>query len=115
MQHNCSEIKVAVQRIHPADIAGPHLETSASAPELDRQACAAMASNTPDWVKAPYLGKTLHDVSTPSAVLDLAKLEVNCQRMLDATERLGLEWRAHIKTHKVCLGSSCCAVFEPLC
>ena len=74
-----------------------------------------MASDTPESVKAPYLGKTLHDVSTPSAVLDLAKLEVNCQRMLEATHRLGLGWRAHIKTHKACLGFSRRIMFEPLC
>lgn len=46
------------------------------------------------------VGQTLHQVPTPSAVLDLAKLEVNCSRMLEAVHRLGLGWRAHIKTHK---------------
>lgn len=54
-----------------------------------------------DESRARYVGKTLHDVPTPSAVLDLAKLETNCQQMLDAVERLSLSWRAHIKTHKV--------------
>ncbi|KAK0631963.1 putative serine dehydratase domain-containing protein [Immersiella caudata] len=47
-----------------------------------------------------FVGQNLNNVPTPSIVLDLAKLEVNCKRMLDATERLGLLWRAHIKTHK---------------
>lgn len=49
------------------------------------------------------MGKTLHDhnVPTPSIVLDLAKLEVNCQRMKDAADKNGIGWRAHIKTHKV--------------
>jgi D-serine deaminase-like pyridoxal phosphate-dependent protein len=47
-----------------------------------------------------FVGQNLKDVPTPTIVLDLAKLEVNCERMLDATERLGLLWRAHIKTHK---------------
>jgi hypothetical protein len=37
----------------------------------------------------------------PVAVLDIAKLRVNCQRMIDATQRLGLLWRPHVKTHKV--------------
>jgi len=59
---------------------------------------AAMAE---DAIKQQLVGQTLHDVATPSVVLDLAKLEVNCERMLDATERLGLLWRAHIKSHKV--------------
>lgn len=49
------------------------------------------------------VGKTLHDVPAPSIVLDLAKLEVNCQRMIDAAEKNGIGWRAHIKTHKVSL------------
>ena len=54
-----------------------------------------------DELRAKFVGQTLQNVPTPFVVLDLAKLEVNCQRMLDATDRLGLLWRAHIKTHKV--------------
>ncbi|KAM7222876.1 D-serine dehydratase [Rhypophila decipiens] len=53
-----------------------------------------------DHLKAKLVGQTLQQVPSPCAVLDRAKLEVNCQRMLDATARLGLLWRAHIKTHK---------------
>ncbi|KAH7155801.1 putative serine dehydratase domain-containing protein [Dactylonectria estremocensis] len=41
-----------------------------------------------DELKAQFVGKTLHDVPTPSAVLDLAKVEVNCKRMLHATIEL---------------------------
>lgn len=37
----------------------------------------------------------------PAAILDVGKVRVNCQRMLDATQRLGLLWRPHVKTHKV--------------
>lgn len=49
-----------------------------------------------------YVGQTLQDVvPLPAAVLDLGKLELNCQRMIDATKRLGLLWRPHVKTHKV--------------
>jgi D-serine deaminase-like pyridoxal phosphate-dependent protein len=67
-----------------------------------------MAANLPapefkEQLRARFVGKTLAQVPTPSAVLDLAKLEVNCERMLDATERLGLLWRAHIKSHKASL------------
>ena len=54
-----------------------------------------------EQLRARFVGKTLSEVPTPSVVLDLAKLQVNCERMLDATERLGLLWRAHIKSHKV--------------
>ncbi|KAK1829492.1 putative serine dehydratase domain-containing protein [Podospora conica] len=53
-----------------------------------------------DDLKARFVGQSLHDVPVPSIVLDLAKVEVNCQRMLDAAQSLGLLFRAHIKTHK---------------
>lgn len=53
-------------------------------------------------LKERFVGKTLHNVPTPSIVLDLAKLEVNCRRMMDAASKNGIGWRAHIKTHKVC-------------
>lgn len=50
---------------------------------------------------AQYKGTKIQELSTPCAILDLAKLEVNCQRMLDTVRRLDLGWRPHIKTHKV--------------
>ncbi len=57
-------------------------------------------------LRQTFVGQTLLDVAPlPAAVLDLAKLEVNCQRMIDATRRLGLLWRPHVKTHKVALFS----------
>ncbi|KAK4128641.1 hypothetical protein N657DRAFT_660259 [Parathielavia appendiculata] len=64
-----------------------------------------MAATSPsarlkEQLRARFVGKTLYEVPTPSVVLDLAKLEINCQRMLKATQRLGLLWRAHIKSHK---------------
>lgn len=59
-------------------------------------------------LRARFVGKNLADVPTPSIVLDLAKVEANCKRMLEATDRLGLLWRAHIKSHKV-HESSCSA------
>ncbi|RYP61371.1 hypothetical protein DL771_010158 [Monosporascus sp. 5C6A] len=51
-------------------------------------------------LRARFVGKSLHEVGTPAVVLDLAKLEANCNLMLEAVERLGLGWRCHIKTHK---------------
>lgn len=54
-----------------------------------------------------FVGKNLHEVPTPSIVLDIARLEVNCQRMIDAAEKNGIGWRAHIKTHKVSLLCPC--------
>ncbi|KAI0178562.1 putative serine dehydratase domain-containing protein [Hypoxylon sp. FL1284] len=53
-----------------------------------------------DFLRAQFVGKDLRDVITPAVVLDLAKIEANCTLMLEATERLQLSWRAHIKTHK---------------
>ncbi|AEO70517.1 uncharacterized protein THITE_2056590 [Thermothielavioides terrestris NRRL 8126] len=61
----------------------------------------AAADALKEQLRGQFVGKTLHEVPTPSVVLDLAKLEVNCERMLEATERLGLLWRAHIKSHKI--------------
>lgn len=52
-------------------------------------------------LKERFVGKTLYEVPTPSIVLDLAKLEANCQRMIDTAASNGVGWRAHIKTHKV--------------
>lgn len=63
-----------------------------------------MASITPQTsLKERLVGKTLHEVPTPSIVLDLAKLEENCQRMMDTAAKNGIGWRAHIKTHKASL------------
>ncbi|RYO82299.1 hypothetical protein DL766_000676 [Monosporascus sp. MC13-8B] len=52
-------------------------------------------------LRGRFVGKSLHEVGTPAVVLDRAKLEANCNLMLEAVQRLGLGWRCHIKTHKV--------------
>lgn len=54
-----------------------------------------------DLLREKYVGKSLKDVETPAAVIDLSIVKKNCQKMLDAVEELGFGWRAHIKTHKV--------------
>lgn len=51
-------------------------------------------------LKQQYVGTSLKDAPVPSAVLDLAKVKRNCERMLDAVDKIGCGWRAHIKTHK---------------
>ncbi|KAH8811019.1 alanine racemase domain protein [Xylogone sp. PMI_703] len=51
-------------------------------------------------LSSAYVGKSIHNVPTPAAIIDLAVVKRNCQRMLDACESLQLEWRAHVKTHK---------------
>ncbi|KAG5941415.1 hypothetical protein E4U53_007407 [Claviceps sorghi] len=47
-----------------------------------------------------YLGKSLGDIPTPAAVINMAAVRRNCERMLQTCDRLGLGWRAHVKTHK---------------
>ncbi|KAG5920955.1 hypothetical protein E4U42_006019 [Claviceps africana] len=47
-----------------------------------------------------YLGQSLGDVPTPAAVINVAAVRRNCERMLQTCDRLGLGWRAHVKTHK---------------
>ena len=52
-------------------------------------------------LKKEFVGKSIKDVATPAAVLDLSKMKANCTRMLEASAKLDFGWRAHIKTHKV--------------
>ncbi|KAJ6439795.1 alanine racemase domain-containingprotein [Purpureocillium lavendulum] len=47
-----------------------------------------------------YVGKSIRDVPTPAAVLNVSAARRNCDRMLQACEQLNLGWRAHVKTHK---------------
>lgn len=58
-----------------------------------------------DALAALYVGKSIRDVPTPAAVINVAAARRNCARMLQACEQLGLGWRAHVKTHKV--GAPC--------
>lgn len=47
------------------------------------------------------MGKRIEDLPTPAAILDERVLRRNCERMLQATETLGIGFRPHVKTHKV--------------
>jgi len=53
------------------------------------------------FLREKFVGKSLKDVETPAAVIDLSITKRNCQNMLAVVEELGFGWRAHIKTHKV--------------
>ncbi len=46
------------------------------------------------------IGRTLAGVPTPAAVVDLAVLRRNAERMLERARRLGVRLRPHVKTHK---------------
>jgi D-serine deaminase-like pyridoxal phosphate-dependent protein len=43
---------------------------------------------------------TLDMLETPSAVVDLGRMEQNLQRAADYTKQHGLALRPHVKTHK---------------
>lgn len=42
----------------------------------------------------------IHDLDTPTLLVDLDRMEANLDRMADITQRAGLELRPHTKTHK---------------
>jgi hypothetical protein len=54
-------------------------------------------------LKAQYIGQRIEDVQAPAAVIDVAVVKWNCTLMLNAAEALKVQFRAHVKTHKVCL------------
>ncbi len=43
---------------------------------------------------------TIHDLPTPALVLDVDRLDANLQQMAAKADRLGVDLRPHIKTHK---------------
>ncbi|KAJ5664383.1 hypothetical protein N7507_005114 [Penicillium longicatenatum] len=47
-----------------------------------------------------YVGKDIADVPKPAAVLDVAIIRRHCERMKRTVKELGVEFRAHVKTHK---------------
>lgn len=52
-----------------------------------------------------YVGKPLSQLRTPAAIVDVAKVEQNCVRMLELAHHWGVPFRAHVKTHKTLEGS----------
>ncbi|KAI9738842.1 MAG: hypothetical protein M1834_008349 [Cirrosporium novae-zelandiae] len=51
-------------------------------------------------LKAQYVGRSLNEVPTPAAVIDVATTRRNCDLMLETAHALGISLRAHVKTHK---------------
>ena len=43
---------------------------------------------------------SIHDLATPSAVIDLDRLEGNTTKMAKRAHQLGVDLRPHVKTHK---------------
>jgi D-serine deaminase-like pyridoxal phosphate-dependent protein len=58
-------------------------------------------------LKECYIGKSLSEIPTPAAIIDVAKVRKNCKLMLEAASTLEVSFRAHVKTHKVSLQSYC--------
>lgn len=56
---------------------------------------------TIESLKAQYIGTDVRDLDGPAVILDLAVLRRNCDLMLKTTDALKVDWRAHVKTHKV--------------
>ncbi|KAL6817646.1 putative serine dehydratase domain-containing protein [Trichoderma camerunense] len=51
-----------------------------------------------------YVGKHITELPKPALVLDKAKMRRHCKSLLDAVEYLGVDFRAHVKTHKTLEG-----------
>ena len=54
-----------------------------------------------DTLKQAFVGKNLGHAPTPAAIVDRAVVVRNCSQMLRACQTLGVQFRAHVKTHKV--------------
>ncbi|KAK3071430.1 hypothetical protein LTR53_008634 [Teratosphaeriaceae sp. CCFEE 6253] len=51
-------------------------------------------------LKLQYVGKAIQDIPAPAALIDLAVVKRNCRLMLETATKLGVGFRAHVKTHK---------------
>lgn len=111
----CASLSTAQPSTHPGPLLLQGSASPFSAPDNQGRLCLnaapapttaprgqmAAAANCKEALQARYVGQSLYNTPTPALVLDLAKVEANCNLMLDAAQRLKLQWRAHIKTHKV--------------
>lgn len=48
-----------------------------------------------------YVGQPLTSLPTPAAILDRSIIRKNCDTMLNVCKKLGVGFRAHVKSHKV--------------
>ena len=62
-------------------------------------------------LKLQFVGKQIKDVQAPAVIIDAAVARRNCKLMLETTQKLGVDFRAHVKTHKVSLNKP----FRPYC
>ncbi|KAL7952423.1 putative serine dehydratase domain-containing protein [Trichoderma compactum] len=59
---------------------------------------------TADDFRRHYVGKDIAQLPKPALVLDKAKMHRHCKSLLDAVQYLGVDFRAHVKTHKTLEG-----------
>jgi D-serine deaminase-like pyridoxal phosphate-dependent protein len=64
-----------------------------------------MSSNYPLPSKASlvqqFVGKTLKEIPLPAAVVDIAAVKRNCQRMSDVVKELGFDFVPLVNIHRV--------------
>ncbi|PWN34160.1 uncharacterized protein FA14DRAFT_124625 [Meira miltonrushii] len=53
-----------------------------------------------DVLRARFVGRPINELPTPSILLDKAKLQYNCEQMLQTVEQWDCMFRAHVKTLK---------------
>lgn len=54
-----------------------------------------------DTLRQFYVGQDVSAVPRPAVTLDRAKMRRHCESLSKAVADLGVDFRAHIKTHKV--------------
>lgn len=63
-----------------------------------------MAANYPlsdaASLRDQFVGKKLTELPTPSVILDRSLIKKNCAAMLQICSKLGVGFRAHVKSHK---------------
>jgi hypothetical protein len=101
-------IKIAVRSIIPSCVnqmyarSGHPLEdntkfyVSRMSPDLSLPALSSRHD-----IQRTFIGKDIGGLPKPAAILDIAKAACHCKDMLDAIKWLGVDFRAHVKTHKV--------------
>lgn len=50
-------------------------------------------------LKAQWVGKAIEELDCPAAIVDIATIKRNCDAMLATVDKLGTDFRAHVKTY----------------
>lgn len=52
-----------------------------------------------------FVGKKKSDLATPALIVDRSIFKTNAEKMLQSANHLGIDFRAHVKTHKTLEGT----------